>query len=415
MQNKNVPALRFPEFNGDWDEKEHGEIFSFRVTNSLSRENLNYESGGVKNIHYGDIHTKFNTLFDITKEYVPFINSGIKLNKIADENYCKEGDLVIADASEDYADVGKCIEIKNLNNEKVLAGLHTFLARPDLFKMPIGFNGYLMKSPKVRLQIMTIAQGTKVLSISTNRLSKIKLNIPKEEIEQQKIAGFLTAVDEKIQQLVKKKDLLNQYKKGVMQKIFNQEIRFKDVNGNDFADWEEKQLSEVGEINPKCKKLPESFIYIDLESVEGGNLLKENKISSEKAPSRAQRLLEKNDILYQTVRPYQKNNLFFDKDGIYVASTGYAQIRTKNNAKFLYQYLHTDNFVDKVLLRCTGTSYPAINSTDLSIIKISFPSLPEQGKIAGFLSGIDDKLNLVNRQLERTKEYKKGLLQQMFV
>jgi type I restriction enzyme S subunit len=172
---KKVPALRFPEFNGDWEEKEYGEIFSFKVTNSLSRENLNYESGEVKNIHYGDIHTKFNTLFDITKEYVPFINKEIKVSRITDENYCKEGDLVIADASEDYADVGKCIEITNLNDEKVLAGLHTFLARPNLFEMAIGFNGYLMKSPKVRLQIMTIAQGTKVLVITylTHLKSKV--------------------------------------------------------------------------------------------------------------------------------------------------------------------------------------------------------------------------------------------------
>lgn len=175
---KNVPALRFPHFNENWMQKKYGEIFSFRTTNSYSREDLNYNDGKVKNIHYGDIHTKFNTMFDITKEVVPFINPEINIKNITDDNYCKEGDLLIADASEDYADVGKCIEIVNLNKEKVLSGLHTILARPDLYNMSIGFNGHLMKSEDVRLQIKTIAQGSKVLSISSKRLAEIKLNFP---------------------------------------------------------------------------------------------------------------------------------------------------------------------------------------------------------------------------------------------
>ena len=192
MENKiNIQAhLRFKDDSGnnypDWEEKKFGEIFSFRVTNSYSRENLNYEGGDVKNIHYGDIHTKFKSHFHLTKEDVPFINREIGLKKISEDNYCKEGDLVIADASEDYEDVGKCIELISLNKEKVLAGLHTILARPDLFKITLGFTGHLMQSEKVRLQIKTIAQGSKVLSISANRLSNINLALPCIE-EQKKI------------------------------------------------------------------------------------------------------------------------------------------------------------------------------------------------------------------------------------
>ena len=215
--------VRFKDDKGndfaDWQEKKFGEIFTFRTTNSYSRDNLNYEAGEVKNIHYGDIHTKFNSFFDITKEYVPFINQEISLKKIAEDNYCKVGDLVIADASEDYADVGKCIEITNLNNEKVLAGLHTFLARPDLYKMASGFSNYLMKSREVRLQIMTIAQGTKVLSISTGRLNKVKLNIPSEP-EQQKIANFLSAIDDKVNLVNQELKKTRTYKKGLLQQMF---------------------------------------------------------------------------------------------------------------------------------------------------------------------------------------------------
>ena len=118
----------------------------FKVTNSFSRENLNYETGNIKNIHYGDIHTKFQTLFDIEKELVPYINGEISLIRISEDYYCQEGDIVFADASEDLNDVGKSIEIVNLNGEKLLSGLHTLLARPNKKYFHKGFNGYLFKS-----------------------------------------------------------------------------------------------------------------------------------------------------------------------------------------------------------------------------------------------------------------------------
>ena len=164
-----VPELRFPEFEGEWEEIRYGEIYSFKTTNSLSRDALNYNSGRVKNIHYGDIHTKFNSLFDITEEKVPFINEEINISRFKDEHYVKEGDLVVADASEDYADIGKTIEIINLNNELVLAGLHTFLARRDSDKIIKGFSSFLMTTRAVRLEVMRIAQGTKVLGLSVRR------------------------------------------------------------------------------------------------------------------------------------------------------------------------------------------------------------------------------------------------------
>ncbi len=223
MQKIFSQEIRFKDNKGndypDWKTKKFGEIFSFRTTNSFSRENLNYDNGSVKNIHYGDVHTSFSTLFNVSKEVVPLINSKIELGRISKDNYCKIGDLVIADASEDYEDVGKCIEIINLNNEKVLSGLHTILARPDLYKMHVGFSGYLMKSNNVRLQIKIMAQGSKVLSISSKRLSEINLIIP-EITEQQKITDFLTEIDSKIRHVSKQLEGTKQYKKGLLQKMF---------------------------------------------------------------------------------------------------------------------------------------------------------------------------------------------------
>ncbi|SDU11918.1 Type I restriction modification DNA specificity domain-containing protein [Polaribacter sp. Hel1_33_78] len=194
-------SICFKKQNGDkfqnWKKTYLGDIFSYHSTNSFSREKLNYENGNVKNIHYGDIHTKFHSHFNIEKENVPFVNPIINLDKISEEKYCKVGDIIIADASEDYADIGKCIEIINIDNQKVIAGLHTILARPDKTQVELGFLGFLMKSDTVKYQIMRFAQGTKVLGISSKRISEIEVELPSNE-EQKKIVSFLTAIDNKI-------------------------------------------------------------------------------------------------------------------------------------------------------------------------------------------------------------------------
>lgn len=187
-------------------------------------------------------------------------------------------------------------------------------------------------------------------------------------------------------------------------------LRFPEFEG----EWELKKLGEIAEVNPKTGSLPNSFIYIDLESVVDGQLLKEERIELVNAPSRAQRLLSEGDILFQMVRPYQKNNLYFNYNGEYVASTGYAQIRTNNNPKYIYQYLHFQEFTDRVIERCTGTSYPAINSTDLSNIRIAIPVLPEQIKIASFLTAADNKLTQLKKKKSLLDEYKKGVMQKIF-
>ena len=178
-------------------------------------------------------------------------------------------------------------------------------------------------------------------------------------------------------------------------------------------DWEVVKLGKVTKINPNNKNLPENFIYIDLESVVKGKLLKQNFISKYEAPSRAQRVLKKNDILFQMVRPYQMNNLFFEFDGDYVASTGYAQIRTNQSYKYIFQYIHLKRFVDKVLEKCTGSNYPAINSSDLSDILIILPPLKEQEKIAEILTTWDEAISNVELLILNYELRKKALMQKL--
>lgn len=145
-------------------------------------------------------------------------------------------------------------------------------------------------------------------------------------------------------------------------------------------------------------------------------MLSHKKTALSYAPSRAQRLAKKGDIFYQTVRPYQKNDYLFDKDAEnYVFSTGYAQIRPKINGNFLFQLLRTERFVKKVLNECTGTSYPAINSKDLSNIKVSYTNYKEeQRSIGSLLDNLDNLVALQQRKLNELKEVKKTLLSQLF-
>lgn len=182
-------------------------------------------------------------------------------------------------------------------------------------------------------------------------------------------------------------------------------------------DWTECQLKDICEINPSVEKIPDTFQYIDLESVTNGRLLQTIPCCKSSAPSRAKRILSNEDVLFQTVRPYQKNNYFFKSDSntSVVASTGYAQLRcTSNSAYFLYTLIHTDSFVNQVLQKCTGGAYPAITASSLSTVKINIPVVQEQQKIASFFSTLDQKIELNERKIEALEKLKKGVMQKIF-
>jgi len=189
------------------------------------------------------------------------------------------------------------------------------------------------------------------------------------------------------------------------------QIRFKGFTD----DWEERKLKDIAQFNPKTV-LPDEFEYVDLESVVGTEMISHRTESKDQAPSRAQRLAQKGDVFYQTVRPYQMNNYLYDLPyDNYVFSTGYAQMRPNIDSYFLLNSVQNKQFVQHVLDRSTGTSYPAINSSDLSNIEIHVPSkLSEQQKIGAFFQSIDDTITLHQRKLDLLKEQKKGFLQKMF-
>ena len=188
-------------------------------------------------------------------------------------------------------------------------------------------------------------------------------------------------------------------------------IRFKGFTDT----WEQRKLGECAEFNPKSE-LPDIFEYVDLESVVGTDILSHRTESKSSAPSRAQRLAQKGDVFYQTVRPYQKNNCIFENDeNNWVFSTGYAQLRPVNDGYFLLTLLQNEDFVKLVLDRCTGTSYPAINSNDLADIDVNIPiNNLEQQRIGDYFRNLDSLITLHQRKYDKLTKAKKAMLKKMF-
>jgi len=189
------------------------------------------------------------------------------------------------------------------------------------------------------------------------------------------------------------------------------EIRFKGFS----EEWRTSEIFELALFNPK-EELPDRFKYVDLECVKGTSLIGYRVELRESAPSRAQRLAKKDDVFFQTVRPYQKNNYLFNKvENDYVFSTGYAQLRPYYDANFLLNLVQRDSFVKNVLDNCTGTSYPAINASILAGLEVSYPEAEdEQIQIGNTFQKLDSLINQHQQKHEKLSNIKKSMLEKMF-
>ncbi|MCQ2888314.1 restriction endonuclease subunit S [Helicobacter pylori] len=251
--------------------------------------------------------------------------------------------------------------------------------------------------------VLDRCEGTSYPAISSNELKKCEVILPPLN-EQIAIANILSDLDRylcSLGALILKKESV---KKALSFELLSQRKRLKGFN----QAWQRVRIGDIAEINPPTI-IPNVFYYIDLENVEKGQLLNKQLMTKNKAPSRARRLLSKNDILYQLVRPYQRNNYFFTLNGNYVASTGYAQIRTLQNPSFLYFALHSNYFVNAVLDRCEGTSYPAISSNELKKCEVILPPLNEQIAIANILSDLDHEIKSLKNKKRQFENIKKAL------
>ena len=414
-EKKNVPKLRFPEFTEPWEQRKLKNILVSLQNNTLSRADLSNNTGVAKNVHYGDVLIKFGEVLDISKEQLPMITDEKVLPKYK-ASFLQNGDVVVADTAEDTT-VGKCSEIAGLNDEVVISGLHTIPYRP-VEKFATGYLGYYLNSDSYHNQLIPLMQGIKVTSISKSAMQDTNIIYPNSKEEQAKIGKYFITLDHLITLHQRKLDHVKDLKKSMLQKMFPKNGQlYPEVRFPEFTDaWEQRKLGELALFNPK-DELPQTFEYVDLESVVGTEMLSHRTEIKSSAPSRAQRLACTGDIFYQTVRPYQKNNYLFEmSDNNYVFSTGYAQMRPFVDGYFLFSLIQSERFVKVVLDNCTGTSYPAINVNDLAKIEVAVPSGENEAhKIGTIFRSLDHLITLHQRELDHLKLLKKGMLQQMFV
>lgn len=401
---KNVPALRFPEFDGDWEEKRLEEVASFSKGKGISKDDIS-ENGSLECIRYGQLYTDYaETIRDIKSR----TNILIRDTVLSEPN-----DIIIPASGETQIDIAtaSCV----LKGGVALGGdLNIIKTKHDGV-----FLSYYLNNNK-KYEIARLAQGISVVHLYAAQLKLLQLNLPAIP-EQQKIAAFLTAVDSKIEQLSKKKALLEQYKKGMMQRIFSQELRFKDEQGNDFPEWEEKKL---GGITYKVGKKNKDNIQYPIYSINNQNGFLPQSEQFEGVDSNDRGY----DIsMYKIIYP---NTFAYNPARINVGSIGYSYdfneviisslyvcFKTNNELedKYLLSYLKTTAFNKDILRYQEGGVRQYLFYENFSHIKIPLPSNDEQRKIADFLSSLDKKINLISTELTHAQTFKKGLLQQMFV
>ena len=392
-----TPAIRFKGFSDTWEQRKFSELYE-----KVSRKNdLTYGKDDI--ISVANMYFKADSY--ITDESYLLTYNIFELGDIAFEG----------NKSKNYAH-GRFVE-NTIGNGIVSHVFDVF--KPIMKPYDLQFWKYAINNEQLMGGILL--RSTKASTMMTNLVANDFLQetflVPAYP-EQQKIGAFFQELDRLITLHQRKYEKLHNIKKSMLEKMFPKngsnvpEIRFKGFT----EAWEQRKLGELALFNPK-DELPQTFEYVDLESVVGTEMLSHRTEVKSSAPSRAQRLANTGDLFYQTVRPYQKNNYLFEKpDNNYVFSTGYAQMRPYVDGYFLLSLVQSERFVKVVLDNCTGTSYPAINANDLAEIEVAAPSdESEAQKIGAIFRSIDNLITLHQRELEKLQNIKKSMLEKMFV
>lgn len=409
-----TPKLRFKEFEGEWEERKLGDISAFSKGKSISKSDID-ENGILECIRYGELYTVYDEVI---------FNIKSKTNLNADDLVLSESnDVIIPASGETQIDIAtaSCV----LKDGIALGG--------DLNIIKSKTNGVFLSyylNSKKKIDIARLSQGISVVHLYSSQLKTLNLNLPQDE-EQQKIANFLTAVDTKLQQLTTKKETLALYKKGVMQQLFSQQLRFKpDVianavkqsheaispNETQFPDWEEKRLGEVCTFFSGGTPTSTNKEYYSgtIPFIGSGNIYDSEVfsfISEEALNGSSAKIVEKGDLLYALYGANSGEVSISKLSG--AINQAVLCIRTNESIEYLYYVLllNKDRITSKYLQGGQGN----LSSKIIKNLKYNFPSLKEQQKIANYLSAIDKKIEAVQTQITQTQAFKKGLLQQMFV
>lgn len=414
MNDRNqLPHLKFTEFDSLWNTSAIGDIFkNLRTGMTPSRYKPQYYDGDNLWITSGELNYNYieDTNEKITNEAI--IDTNLKL-------YPPYTLFIAITGLEAPGTRGKCgfNKIKATTNQSCMA----FTKNPFI-DLTFLFFWYQRNSERLYFHY---AQGTKQQSFNNKIVEKFLITYPEIE-EQKKIAKFLSSVDKKIKLLKKKKDILKDYKKGVMQQIFSQQIRFKDDDRNDYPKWEEKKLGEICELHHGYQFRRGDFVKDGLAIIKIGNVIGHelNLVDLSFIESNRYDEFKKFEILAGDILMSLTGNI---GRVIEVKNVPFTLIQNYRVGKFVpfqsdelkkpfLKYLLESNMVFGRFNQLSNQSAQAnFGKQDMDKINILLPCINEQIKIADFLSALNKKIQIVNNQIEKTQKFKQGLLQQMFV
>ncbi len=398
---KNIPQLRFPEFKGVGEKKTVGDLGKFTGGGTPDTTITKYWNGNVPWISSSDIQD------DTVQEYLTsrFITDEA-IKKSATKLIPQNSILIVSRVG-----IGKFAVSKS-----PVCTSQDFTNLTPLVDNPYFLAYYFKEKTKLFLRF---SQGTSIKGFTGSDIRNIVFLIPTLP-EQQKIASFFTAIDQKIFQLKRKKTLLEEYKKGVMQKIFSQEIRFKDDNGQEFPKWEKKRLGSI--LNERNIQVPKSDEYPLMAFVANKGVAHKGERYNREflvndGDNKKYKQTEYGDFIYSS-NNLETGSIGLNSFGSASISPVYSifQIDESCNPQFLGCYFVRKSFINKMTSYRQGVVYGQwrIHESDFLKIEEWIPSTTEQTKIANFLSAIDDKINHTQKQVEKAEVWKKGLMQQMF-
>lgn len=407
-----TPDLRFPRYVDEWTAGQLGDLAT--TVTSGSRDWAQY---------YADEGSKFIRMTNLPRGGIQLLLDDLRFVKLQEDSSegkrtsLSEDDILISITAE----LGK-IGIIPSNFGTAYINQHTALVRLNLEKADARFIAHKLSSKKMNNKINRLNDSGAKSGLNLPTIRSFPMSLPTLP-EQRKIADFLTAVDGRIGQLIQKKALLEDYKKGVMQQLFTQALRFKDEQGNDFPDWEEKKLGAVCEII-KGKGISKAEIADDgvTPCIRYGQLYTEYSEVITEAKSKTNVPTEELVLSLgnEVIIPASGETHIDIATASCVVNSGIALggdlnvIRTMLNGVFLAYYLN-NACKHAIASVAQGSSVIHLYQDQLKGLSLSFPSLPEQTKIADFLSALDRKIETVATQITETQTFKRGLLQQMFV
>ena len=409
-----IPKIRFKGFTEPWEQHKFAAVFDGLQNNTFSRAELNYESGTVKNVHYGDVLIKFGDYIDASETELPYISDDAKADKFKN-SFLQDGDIIIADTAEDEA-VGKCTEIQGSEGLKLLSGLHTIACRPKEKYGPM-FLGYYINSPAYHNQLKPLMQGIKVTSISKSALQDTDMIMPQDIEEQEKIGAYFSTLDHLITLHQRKCDDTKELKKYMLQKMFPKNgEKFPEIRFKGFTEaWEQRKLGEVAKYrNGKAHEnsISEDGEYIVVNSKFVSTDGKVRKFSDEQIEP-----LYKGEIAFvlsdvPNGRAIARTFLI-DKNEKYTLNQRIAGITPKEttDSYFLHILMNRNKYFLKF---DDGNKQTNLSINDVMQFNEMYPSYNEQSKIGAFFSNLDHLITLHQRKCDTLKELKKYMLQNMF-